>query len=150
MPPVSETDWDLVQRLKAEGVAREQMLEQLKQRGHSDEDAKVLVNSVIGRLPEEIPGAQLSPGINPLSPGVFSLSDVGLTGPRHIVGLYWMGFGAAILLALGVGAMLTGAGLAELPDDVAFYAVRLGGVASMACLAWGSFRYLQGVTIRRK
>lgn len=148
--PVQGTSYELVQRLKAEGATREAMLEALKARGHPEEDAKVLVNSVVGRLPEELPGAQLSPGTNPLSPGVFSLSDIGLTGPSHVVGLYWMGFGAAILLALGVGGILTASGLVELPDDVGFYALRLGGVVAMACLAWGTFRYTQGVTIRRK
>jgi sulfite exporter TauE/SafE len=67
-----------------------------------------------------------------------------------VVGLYWMGFGAAILLALGLGALMTMSGLASISDDVAYYAVRLGGVLSMAFIGWGLFRYSQAIVIRRK
>lgn len=144
------TSYELVQKLNAAGVARPEMLEQLKARGHSEEDAKVLVNSVIGRLPEELPSAQLSPGTNVLSPGMFTLSDIGLTGPRHVIGLYWIGFGAAILLALGIGATMTMTDIVLLPEDVGEYAIRVGGAIAIACIAWGAFRYSQGVTIRRK
>lgn len=142
--------WELVQQLKREGATREQMLERLKATGLDDESAKVLINSVAGALPAELPSAQISPGMNVLSPSTFSLSDVGLTGPAHTVGLYWMGFGAAILLALGIGFLMTELLDQKLPDGVAFYAVRLGGVVSMSCVAWGLFRYSQGVTVRRK
>lgn len=144
------TRWDLVKRLKSEGASREQMLARLKDAGLDDESAKVLINSVDGALPAELPDAQLSPGTNTLSPSTFTLSDIGLTGPAHTVGLYWMGFGAAILLALGVGFLMTTVLDQELPAGVSFYAVRLGGFASMCCVAWGLFRYSQGVTIRRK
>ena len=77
-------------------------------------------------------------------------ADKGLTGPPTVVGLYWMGFGVAILLALALGWMLTAAGLAELPPDVGAYALRIGGVAASTSLAWGAYRYAQGITIRRK
>ncbi len=144
------TSWDLVQRLKAEGVTREVMLARLKESGLDDEAAKVLVNSVDGAMPSELPSAQLTGGTDLLSPSVFTLSDIGLTGPPTVVGLYWMGFGAAILLALGLGWVLTEAGFAELPASVGEYAVRLGGLAASTCLIWGAYRYSQGVTIRRK
>lgn len=144
------TRWDLVQQLKREGATREQMIEKLKATGLDDESVMVLINSVAGALPAELPSAQLSPGMNVLSPSTFSLSDVGLTGPPHTVGLYWMGFGAAILLALGVGFLMTELLDQALPEGVAFYAVRVGGVVSMTCVAWGLFRYSQGVTVRRK
>lgn len=144
------TRWDLLQRLKAEKATREQMLEKLKASGLDDESARVLVNSVSGALPSEIPSAQLAPGTNVLAPSTFSLSDVGLTGSAAVVGQYWMGFGAAILLALGVATMMTVTELVTLPDDVAFYGLRIGGLLSMGCVAWGLFRYSQGVVIRRK
>jgi hypothetical protein len=149
-PVVNGTSWDLVKRFKAEGVPRDQMLEKLKATGLDEESAKVLINSVVGALPVELPNAQLSPGTNVLSPSVFTLSDIGLTGPPTTVGLYWMGFGAAILLALGVGFLMTEMLGKELPEDVGFYAVRLGGFVSMCCVGWGLFRYSQGITIRRK
>lgn len=139
-----------MQRLKAEGATREVMLEKLKAAGLDDEGAKVLVNSVAGALPSELPSAQLTAGTDLLSPSVYTLSDIGLTGPPTVVGLYWMGFGVAILLALGLGWMLTAAGLAEVPPGVGEYALRIGGVAASTSLAWGAFRYAQGVTIRRK
>jgi hypothetical protein len=146
----ASTSWDLVKRFKAEGLTREQMLEKLKATGLDDESAKVLINSVIGSMPVDLPNAQLSPGTNILSPGTFTLSDIGLTGPPATVGLYWMAFGAAILLALGVGFLMTVLLNKDLPNDVGFYAVRVGGFVSMCCVAWGAFRYSQGVTIRRK
>lgn len=149
-PTPNGTSWDLVKRFKADGLAPDEMLQKLKATGLDDESAKVLINSVVGAMPAELPNAQLSPGTNTLSPGTFTLSDIGLTGPPTTVGLYWMGFGAAILLALGLGFIMTEMLGKELPEDVGFYAVRLGGFLSMGCVAWGLFRYSQGITIRRK
>lgn len=144
------TSWNLVKKLHAEGAPREQILAKLKANGLDDESARVLFNSVSGSLPVELPSAQLSPGTNVLSPSAFTLSDIGLTGPPTTVGLYWMGFGAAILLALGTGFIMTETLGRELPEDVGFYAVRIGGFISMGCVSWGVFRYSQGITIRRK
>jgi hypothetical protein len=126
------------------------MITRLKATGLDDESAVVLINSVAGAMPSELPNAQLSPGTNILSPNTFSLSDIGLTGPPTTVGLYWMGFGAAILIALGIGFIFTEALDRPLPEDVGFYALRLGGFVSMCCVSWGVFRYSQGITIRRK
>ena len=154
LPPVEATpngtSWDLVKRFKDEGVSREDMLTRLKATGLDEESAKVLINSVVGQMPVDLPDAQLSPGTNVLAPSVFTLSDIGLTGPPTTVGLYWMGFGAAILLALGLGFIMTEMLGKELPEDVGFYALRLGGFVSMCCVGWGLFRYSQGITIRRK
>ncbi|MBL8913331.1 MAG: hypothetical protein JNM17_21720 [Archangium sp.] len=144
------TAYEQVQKLKADGKTREEILTVLKGQGHDDEAAKVLVNSVMGAMPAELPSAQLSPGTNALAPSVFSLSDIGLTGPSHVIGLYWIGFGAAILLALGIASVMNMAGFAKVPDDVAYYGLRLGGVLSMTCVAWGVFRYSQAIVIRRK
>jgi hypothetical protein len=149
-PVAPGASWDLVKRMKAEGATREQVLEKLKALELDDESAKVLLNSVMGPMPADIPNAQLSAGTNVLSPSVFTLSDIGLTGPAHVVGLYWMGFGAAILIALGIGFLMTVTDLVQLPEDVGSYAVRLGGVASMTSMAWGAFRYSQGIVVRRK
>ncbi len=149
-PPEGSTTFELVRRMKNEGATREQVLEKLKANGLDDESAKVLLNSVMGAMPSELPGAQLAPGTNVLSPGVFTLSDIGLTGPPTVVGLFWMGFGAAILVALGIGGLMTATDLVKLPDDVGYYGLRLGGVASMTFIAWGIFRYSQGIVIRRK
>lgn len=148
--PVNGTRYDRVRLWKTQNLSRAEMIEKLKADGLDEESALVLINSVMGAMPSELPSAQLTVGRNVLSPGTFTLSDLGLTGPAHIVGLYWMGFGAAILLALGLAAILNLTGLAEVPDNVSYYAVRLGGVASMACVAWGVVRYSQGVTIRRR
>ncbi|HEY0882981.1 MAG TPA: hypothetical protein VGD87_15675 [Archangium sp.] len=148
--PTPGTNYDVVKQMAEAKASREDMLAKLKAAGLDDESAKVLINSVSGALPAEIPDAQLSPGMNVLSPSTFTLSDIGLTGHPATVGLYWMGFGAAILLALGVGTMLTVMMDTKLPEDVGYYAFRLGGVISMTCVAWGLFRYFQGVTIKRK
>ena len=65
------THWDLVNKLKAEGAPREQVLERLKALGLDDESSKVLLNSVMGAMPSELPSAQLSGGTNVLSPFLF-------------------------------------------------------------------------------
>ncbi|MFT3712663.1 MAG: hypothetical protein QM817_33860 [Archangium sp.] len=148
--PILGTAYDQVQKLKADGVSREEIIEKMKAAGHDDESAKVLVNSVMGAMPSDLPSAQLSPGTNALAPSVFALSDIGLTGPSHVVGLYWMGFGAAILIALALASLMTSAGFGKLPTGVAYYGVRLGGVFSMAFIGYGIFRYSQAVVIRRK
>jgi hypothetical protein len=148
--PANGTSWDLAKKLKADGLSREEMLTKLKASGLDDESAVVLLNSVAGALPSELPSAQLSPGTNILSPNTFALSDIGLTGPPTTVGLYWMGFGAAILIALGLGFIFTETLDRPIPDDVGFYALRIGGFLSMCCVSWGVFRYSQGITIRRK
>lgn len=144
------TRYERVQQWKTQGLGRPEMLKKLKADGLDDESALVLINSVIGAMPSDLPTAQLSPGRNALAPSVFTLSDIGLTGPSHVVGMYWIGFGAAILLALGLGALMSATGLVELPDDVGYYAARLGGFAAMVCVSWGVFRYTQGVSIRRR
>jgi hypothetical protein len=139
-----------VQRLKAEGATREAMLERLKAQGLDEEGARVLVNSVAGPLPSELPSAQLTGGNDLLSPSVYTLSDIGLTGPPTVVGLYWMGYGVAILLALALGWLFDEAGLVTVPPHVGEYAFRLGGLASAVLLGWGAYRYSQGIVIRRK
>lgn len=144
------THWDLVNRLKAEGASREVMLEKLKALGLDEESAKVLVNAATGVMPADLPSAQLTGGTNVLAPGSFTLSDIGLTGHPTVVGLYWMGFGAAILLALGIGTLMNVTGLVTVPEEVSFLSLRLGGIAAMSFVGWGVFRYLQGVTIRRR
>ena len=131
-------------------LPREKMIEQLKADGLDDESANVLVNSVIGALPPDLPEAGLTRGTNVLAPSAFSLSDVGLQGHPSVVGLYWMGFGAAILIALFIAAMLTLTGIVNVPDSVAFYALRVGGFVSMSFVAYGLFKWSQGVTIRRR
>lgn len=134
----------------AQKLPRAEMLEKLKADGLDDESANVLVNSVVGALPPALPEADLTRGINPLAPSAFSLSDVGLQGHPSVVGMYWMGFGGAILIALFIASMLTLSGIVDLPDGVQFYALRIGGFTSMTFVAYGLFRWSQGVTIRRR
>ncbi len=124
----------------AEKLPRAQMLERLKADGLDDESATVLVNSVIGKLPAELPEAGLTRGTNVLAPNAFSLSDIGLSGPPTVVGLYWLGLGVAMLIALGVAAIMAAAGMVEVPPSV----------ASVLFICLGVFRYSQGITIRRR
>lgn len=143
--------WTLVHKLKTEGVSREDAITKLKEQlSLDDESAKVMVNAVMGALPSELPSAQLTGGTNALAPGVFTLSDIGLTGPSHIVGMYWMGFGVAILVALMLGTMMTAADLVQLPDLVGEYAWRIGGFVAFVCLVWGAWKLSQSLSIRRK
>lgn len=134
----------------AQKLPREKMVEQLKADGLDDESVNVLINSVAGALPPELPEAELTRGTNALAPSAFTLSDIGLQGHPSVVGMYWMGFGAAILIALGLASALTFAGIVNVPDAVQFYALRVGGFVSMCFIAWGTFRWSQGVTIRRR
>ncbi len=149
-PDLGSAHYQRVVEWNAQKLPREKMLEQLKADGLDDESANVLINSVAGAMPPALPEAELSRGTNVLAPSAFSLSDVGLQGHPSVVGLYWMGFGAAILIALFIAGMLTVTGIVKVPDAVQFYALRVGGFVSMSFVAWGLFRWSQGVTIRRR
>jgi hypothetical protein len=149
-PDLGSANYQRVVEWHAQKLSRDEMIKNLKADGLDDESANVLINSVAGRLPPELPEAGLTRGTNVLAPSAFSLSDVGLQGHPSVVGLYWMGFGAAILIALFISGMLTITGVVNVPDAVQFYALRVGGFVSMSFVAWGLFRWSQGVTIRRR
>jgi len=149
-PDLGSANYQRVVEWHAQKLPREEMIKNLKADGIDDESANVLINSVAGLLPPDLPEAGLTRGTNVLAPSAFSLSDVGLQGHPSVVGLYWMGFGAAILIALFIAGMLTLTGIVNVPDSVQFYALRVGGFVSMSFVAWGLFRWSQGVTIRRR
>lgn len=149
-PDLGSVRYQRVVEWHAQKLPREKMVEQLKADGLDDESIGVLINSVAGALPPALPEAELTRGTNVLAPSAFSLSDVGLQGHPTVVGMYWMGFGAAILIALAIATVLTMAGLVSVPDAVQFYALRIGGFTAMCFVSWGLFRWSQGVTIRRR
>lgn len=144
------THYDQVVKMKADGLSAQDAIAALKAQGLDDEDARVLVNSVMGRVPIDLPSAQLTPGTNALAPNTFTLSDIGLTGPAHVVGLYWLGFGVAVFIALGIGTLMTVSGLVALPDEVGEMALRVGSLVGGTCFVWGAWRYTSAISIRRK
>jgi hypothetical protein len=150
MTETKPTPWELLQTLKSQGVSVIETERALLESGLDTESTRVLLNSVAGPLPSEIPTIQVFSPTNLLAPTVFSFSDFGLRGSPLVVGLYWLGFGVAVVLALGVGAVMSATGLIKLPPGVGFYAVRVAGLVAGVCLGWGAYRLWQSVALRRR
>ncbi len=102
-PPFDETPFDEARRRHAQGEAPDGIAAALRARGLDDESARVLVNSLPGaRVPSQLPEANVSLTTNPLAPGLFSLTELGLSGDDAVVGAYWLtlGLGLAVVVSL--------------------------------------------------
>lgn len=85
----------------AAGRSPAEVKQALIARGLDEESARVLVNSLPGaRLPSELPEANVSLSTNALAPDLFTLGELGLSGDAAMVGLYWVVFGAVLLVVL--------------------------------------------------
>ncbi|MEW5742037.1 MAG: hypothetical protein AB1938_24190 [Myxococcota bacterium] len=144
------TAFSYAQRLVEQKVPRAEAIARMKEKGFDDETARLALNAVDGANPSELPDATLSPGINPLAPGSFALSDIGLSGNPAVVALYWMAFGAVILILVAVFLLLPELGIGDpVSDTSAFWArfgLGLGGVA----FGWGVFRLVGTIRVRRR
>ncbi|MCU0697254.1 MAG: hypothetical protein MUC96_12070 [Myxococcaceae bacterium] len=96
-----ETPFDEALRRHGLGQSREIIRAALRERGLDDESARVLVNSLPGApVPSDLPEANVSLTTNPLAPGLFSVTELGLTGDALVVGAYWLVFGLALLVVV--------------------------------------------------
>lgn len=144
------TPFALAQKLVAQKLRRADVLAQLKASGLDDETARVALNAVDGATPSELPDATLAPGINPLAPGSFALSDIGLSGNPVTVALYWMAFGAVVLVLVAVFLGLPELGVGEPLSEASAFWARVGMGLGTAAFAWGVFRLAGTVRLRRR
>lgn len=143
------TPFALARKLVANKVPRDEALKQLRATGLDEEAAKVALNAVDGLNPSDLPDATLAPGINPLSPGSFALSDIGMSGNPAIVGMYWMAFGAVVLVLVAVFLVLPEFGIGEASPASSFWA-RVGLFLGAGAFGWGLFRLLTTIRVRRR
>jgi hypothetical protein len=143
------TPFALARKLVAEKVPRAEALARLCESGLDEEAAKVALNAVDGKNPSELPDATLAPGINPLAPGRFALSDIGLSGHPATVGLYWMAFGAVVLVLATAFVLLPEFGIGEASPASHFWA-RVGLFLGAGAFGWGLLRLLTGIRVRRR
>lgn len=149
-PVPGATRFELVQKLKAEKRSREEILARLKSDGLDDESAKVLLNAVDGPNPTELPEPTLSPGINPLAPSTFSISDIGMSGSPATVGAYWLTFGVFTMVVVAIFFVLTSLELVAEPSHFAVDASKVLLFFGLGAAGWGAFKLLSSVSIRRK
>lgn len=143
------TPFALARKLVANKVPRDEALKQLRASGLDEDDAKLALNAVDGVNPSDLPDPTLSPGVNPLAPTSFALSDIGLSGNPAVVGLYWISFGAVVLVLVAVFLMLPEFGIGEASPASAFWA-RVGLALGATAFGWGLFRLLSTIRLRRR
>jgi hypothetical protein len=147
---LTDTPFALVTRWKAEGVPRAQWLERLVAGGLDRESAQVIANSIDGASPSRLPEASFSQGTNPLAPGAFALTDLGLQGNPATVGFYWLAFGAAVLLMFGLFALLMFLDVVQQPPVALLVTGRVMGTIGALALLRGAWQVVGAVTVRRR
>ncbi|GMU61512.1 MAG: hypothetical protein AMXMBFR34_32750 [Myxococcaceae bacterium] len=144
------TAFSYARRLVEQKVPRPEAIQRLKEKGFDDETARLALNAVDGANPSDLPDATLAPGINPLAPGSFALSDIGMSGNPGVVALYWMAFGAVVMVLVAVFLILPEFGVGDPHTDVSAFWARFGlGMGGLA-FAWGVFRLIGTVRVRRR
>lgn len=143
------TPFALARKLVANKVPRDEALKQLRASGLDEEGAKVALNAVDGLNPSDLPDATLAPGINPLAPGSFALSDIGMSGNPAVIGMYWMAFGAVVMVLVAVFLVLPEFGIGEASNASSFWA-RVGLFLGAGAFGWGLFRLLTTIRVRRR
>jgi hypothetical protein len=148
--PLTDTPFALVTRWKAEGVPRTEWIERLTAGGLDRESAQVVANSIDGPSPSQLPEPSFSQGTNPLAPGAFAFTDLGMQGNPATIGFYWLAFGAAVLLMFGLFALLMFLGVVEQPPVALEIAGRVMGTVGALALVRGAWRLVGSVTVRRR
>jgi hypothetical protein len=102
------------QALYEQQLTRPQIAEELTRRGADAESVQVVLNTLPGApQPQALPEVHFDQSVNPLSPQLLSVLDMGLQGDRVTVALYWLTFGGVlgvfmtIVLAVGETDFLT-------------------------------------------
>lgn len=143
------TPFALARKLVAEKVPRDEALKRLRESGVDEESAKLALNAVNGPNPTDLPDATLAPGINPLAPGSFALSDIGMSGNPAVVALYWMAFGAVVLVLVAIFLVLPEFGVGE-PSEVSSFWARVGLGLGGGAFGWGAVKLALTVRVRRR
>jgi hypothetical protein len=151
-PAVAQTStwWSQVTEWKQAGVPRAEWQPRLVAAGLDDESARVVVNSVDGPEPTQLPDAAFAPRTNALSPGSFAFGEMGLQGNPATVGLYWLVFGVAVLAMLGAFALLIEFEVVEQPPDQLLFIARVMAPIALVALALGGWKVAGAVRVRRR
>ncbi len=131
-------------------MPRDEWLTRLAAAGLDEESARVVVNSVDGRAPSVLPDASFAPTTNALSPGSFAFADLGLQGNPATVGLYWLVFGAAVLLMLGVFALMVSFEVVQQPPALLTFIARVMAPIAIGAIGFGGWKLLSSVQVRRR
>jgi hypothetical protein len=101
--PSPESPFDEARRLQEMGQPPEAVRAALRSRGLDEEAVQVVCNSLPGApLPSELPEATVSLSTNALEPGLFSVTELGLSGNPLVVGAYWLTFGLVLLVVVSL------------------------------------------------
>jgi hypothetical protein len=142
--------YHFLNQLIEQGRSETEIRDALKKAGHDEESVRVLVNSHFGKNYEELPSANVAPGINALSPNLFSISELGLQGKPSVVASYYVMFGVAIAVLVGLFFLMAQLGMTDAPTEFsldAFKALLLLGAVSFF---WGVFKWFNAIDVRRK
>jgi hypothetical protein len=142
--------WRQVTEWKQAGVPRAEWQGRLLAAGLDDESARVVVNSVDGAAPSQLPDAEFAPRTNALTPGAFAFGDLGIQGPPATVGVYWLVFGAAVLLMLGAFGLLVTFEVVEEPPDQLLFIARVMVPIALLALVGGGWKVAGAVRVRRR
>lgn len=149
-PAPSESPFALVTRWKSEGVPQDQWRARLLEGGLDPESAQVVINSIAGRTPADLPAATFGQGTNPLAPGSFAFTDLGLQGHPATVGLYWLVFGVAVLVMLSVFALLVFSDVVREPDLALVVVARVMGTIGVLALLRGAWQVFGSISVKRR
>lgn len=147
---LSASPYALARQWADEGVEPATIVSRLVSHGTSEEDAKLLLHSLKGDEHAQAPELTLEPTINPLAPARFSMGELGFSGPRHLVGLYWLTFGGLSVALMGLLQVLWEAELFEPPSVTAVMLSRLAMAGGAVALLYGLALVAATVRVRRK
>lgn len=88
-------------------LTRPQIAVELVRRGADAESVQVVLNTLPGTpQPHALPEVNFDQSVNPLSPQLLSLMDMGLKGDRLTVALYWLTFGGVLAAFITIVLMV--------------------------------------------
>jgi hypothetical protein len=93
----SPVPWNELKAWDSERLSRDTMVERLKQRGLTDESIQVLLNALpSASAPPAVPDLKLDWSQNALAPASLSVFELGLSGGKRTIALYWLVFGSVL------------------------------------------------------
>ncbi|MBL9039923.1 MAG: hypothetical protein JNG84_15500 [Archangium sp.] len=153
-PPVADTPWARAKAMAERGASRADIAAALKTSGADDASITVVLNALNDASSPPVPVASLDVGLVGFSPQApwRWLATAGLRGPRHIVGAYWLSFGAVLLVGVAFFTMLEATASERLSLHTPGLQVAVPGVAVVggAAMLRGVYLLLTSVRVRRK
>jgi hypothetical protein len=117
--------------------------------GIDPESVAVLVNAADGPNPQELPTPSFAPPVHPLATSL-AISEIGLSGSPTAVGAYWLTFGVAALLMLGLLHALAALDVTPIPEPALTVLDPTIGFVAAVAIGSGGWRVIQSLRIRRR